>query len=130
MRYHGREGRVYMSASGTTEAVSVANLTAWTLDMPRDRVDVTAFGDANKVYVAGLKDITGTLSGFWDDTSDALYDGAESSDGVLFYLYPSANVLTKYFYGPAWVDMAIAVGVSDAVSISGNFGAKGAWGQM
>ena len=127
--YHGRSGLVYMSATGATAAVSVANLTAWSLDMSRDKAETTCFGDANKTYVAGLKDISGSLSGFWDDTDDTLYDNAESTSGVLMYLYPSSNVLTKYWYGPAWVDMSVTVGVGEAVATSGTFVANGAWGQ-
>jgi hypothetical protein len=129
-RYHGRRGLVYMSASGSTVAVAVANLTKWSLDMATDLADVTAFGDPNKRYVQGIPDCKGSLEGWWDDTSDALYDSAGSNDGVIMYLYPSSLVLTKYFYGPAWSNFSIDVGVGDAVSIKGDFAANGAWGQM
>ena len=128
-RYHGRTGVVYMSPDGTGAAVAVAHLTEWSLNMAADTVEVTSFDDSNKSYVMGFKDASGALSGVWDDTSDAIYDGAGSSDGVKFYLYPASAAPTKYFYGPAWVDFSISTSSSAAVTVSGNFVANGAWGQ-
>lgn len=129
-RYHAKKGVVYMSTSGSGDAVNVTALNAWTLSSAADRVEVTAFGDTNKQWVQGLPDVSGTLSGWWDDTSDQLYDGAQSSDGVKMYLYPSSDAASKYFYGPAWVDFSIDTTSSGAVSISGTFAANGAWGQV
>ena len=128
-KYHGKKGRVMMSTSGSTAAVTVASLSAWSLDMATDRVEVTAFGDANKTYVQGLPDISGQISGFYDDTVDTLFTGADSADGVNIYLYPSTDDLTSYWYGPAFVDFSISTGVSEAVTISGSFAARGSWGR-
>jgi len=128
-KYHGKKGLVYMSPDGTGVAVLLGELTEWSLNMTVDREDVTAFGDTNKEYVQGIPDRTGTLAGWWDDTDDALYDGMASEDGVKLYLYPSEDVLTKYFYGPALVDMSINVPVGGAVNVSGTFAANGPWGQ-
>lgn len=128
-RYHGRRGRVYISTSGTGAASSMCTLSEWSLNMGTDKAEVTAFCDANKQYVGGFPDVSGSLSGFWDDTVDTLYDAMASSDGVKIYLYPSNLVPTKYFYGPAWTDFSIETGVGDAVKISGSFSAAGDWGQ-
>lgn len=130
VKYHGRRGMVYMSTSGTGDATSIAQLTEWSLDMATDKVDVTAFGDANKNYVVGLKDLSGSFAGFWDSASDSIYDASESADGVKMYLYPSSDAIGKYFYGPAWIDMNISVSVSDAVKVSGSFSANGSWGAV
>ncbi len=127
-KYHGRKGLLYMSTSGTGAATSIAQLTEWTLDMATDKVETTSFGDTNKTYVQGLKDISGSFSGFWNDASDDIFTGSDSSDGVKLYLYPSSDAISKYWYGPAWVDVSVSVSVSDAVKISGNFSANGAWG--
>lgn len=128
-RYHGKGGVVYMSTSAAGAAVNVASLSEWTLNMNTDKVETTSFADANKTYVQGLKDIQGSLSGFWEDNQDALFDAADSSDGVKVYLYPSSLAPTIYFYGPAWVDAAINVGVGGAVTLSANFSANGSWGR-
>lgn len=128
--YHGKKGVVYMSTTGGGTAVSVVGLKSWSLNMPTDKVEVTAFGDSNKAYVQGLPDATGDLSGWWDDTSDAMYDASRSTNGVKMYLYPSSDASTKYWYGPAWVDFSINNPVDGAVEISAAFVANGAWGQM
>lgn len=129
-KYHGQGGRVYLSTSGSGNASASVGLSSWSLNMPTDRVEVTSFEDTNKTYVQGKRDISGQFSGFWDDTNDALFDGSESTDGIKLYLYPSKDATSKYFYGPAWLDASIEVGVDGAVSISGTFQANGAWGRM
>lgn len=127
-RYHGRSGVVYISSSGTGAAVTVASLSQWTLDFKRDKVDTTSFGDGNKTYVVGLKDCSGKISGFWDDTSsDLLFDASDSADGCKMYLYPSADAPSKFFSGPAWLDLSIDTSNKDAVKVSGDFSANGTW---
>ena len=118
-----------MGTTGTGVATALTAAAAWSIDFSTDMVDVTAFNDANKQYVQGLEDVSGTLSGIWDDTVDTLYDAMNSTDGVKMYLYPSTLVPTKYFYGDAFVDMSVDAGVGDAVKFSGKFKAAGDWGQ-
>src|SRR5690606_2498782 len=125
----GKNAALYMSTSGSGNASPVAGLTAWTLNMAVDRVETTEFGAPNKTYVQGYKDVSGTITGFWDSSDDTLFDALESADGVKIYLYPSRDASTKYWYGPAWVDFSVDVSNSGAVSISGSFGANGAWGR-
>lgn len=127
-RYHGKAGVVYLSttAAGAASPVTVSE---WSLNMATDKVDVTSMGDANKQYVQGLRDIQGTLSLFWDDTDDKLFDGSESTDGVRLYLYPSSLSPTFYFYGPAWLDASISQSATGAVTATGGFVANGAWGR-
>lgn len=130
-RYAGRKGFAYIIADPSTHGpgVLIPSLSSWSIDMATDKIEVTAFGDPNKTYVQGLKDITGSLSGFWDSADDSLFDAADADDGVKLYLYPSSDAPTVYWYGPAWVDASIEVGVGDAVTISGEFAANGAWGR-
>lgn len=128
-RYHGSKGVVYISTTGTGTAVAAVSLSKWSLDRATDKVEVTAFGDTNKQYVQGLPDVKGSLSGFFDSADDALFDGAESSDGVKMYLYPASTAPTIYHYGPAWLDASIDVDSGGAVSVSGSFVAAGSWGR-
>jgi hypothetical protein len=127
--YHGGKGVIYLSTTGTGAAVTTISLSSWTLDRATDTVEVTAFGDTNKVYVQGLPDIKGTIAGFFDSGDDALFDGAESSDGVKLYLYPSSLCPTVYHYGPAWLDASLACDVKGAVTVNGKFVANGTWGR-
>jgi hypothetical protein len=127
--YHGKGGVVYMSTTGSGNATNVVQLTEWTLNRTTDKVETTAFGDANKTYVQGLPDVQGEISGFWDSATDQLFDAAESADGVKVYLYPSRDAATVYFYGPAWVDASLSVAVNGAIAISASFSANGSWGR-
>lgn len=126
--YHGKAGLVYVSTTGSGTASSVIHLSAWTLDLSTDLVETTSFGDTNKTYVQGLRNIQGTLAGFYDDTESKLFTGSTSSDGIKMYLYPASTALTKYAYGPAWLSMGVDTGVADAVKITADFSANGAWG--
>jgi len=125
--YHGRRGVVYISTTGSGAASIVLSLTDWSLDMATDTVEVTSFGDVNKVYVQGLPDINGSFSGFWNDAEDKLFTAASSTDGCKIYLYPSADAASKYFYGPAWLSVSVSTAVGDAVKVTGNFLANGTW---
>ena len=127
-RYAGRRGLVYISTTGSGNASSVVALSNWSLNMATDKLETTAFGDTNKTYVIGLRDLSGSFSGFYDDTETKPWTAAQSADGIKMYLYPSSDALTKYAYGPAWLDVSIEVGVNDAVTISGDFSANGSWG--
>lgn len=128
-RYAGNKGQVLLSTTGSGTATVAVSLSQWSLDKATDKIDVTAFGDTNKVYVQGLPDIKGSLSGWFDSADDALFDGAESADGIKIYLYPSSLVTTIYHYGTAWLDASISVDVKGACSVSGSFVAAGAWGR-
>ena len=102
-------------------------MTQWTLDAATDRAEVTSFGDANKTYVQGLKDLSGSFSGLFNDTDTTVFTGADSTDGVKIYLYPSTDAATIYWYGPAWIDYSVDTSVTDAVKVSGSFAANGSW---
>ncbi len=119
-----------MSSSGSGTATSVLHMNAWSIDRSTDTIETTSFGDVNKTYVQGLPDVQGSIGGFWDDAETKVFTGAASSDGVKLYLYPSADAPTKYAYGPAWLSASIETGVGDAVTISMDFVANGAWGYL
>ena len=55
-----------MTLNGTT----VAYVTDWTFDKQADEIEVTAMGDSNKEYVAGLAEGSGTI--------DCRFDGTDS----------------------------------------------------
>lgn len=123
-RRHGRDGRLYVALTSGGEAEPIAFLNQWSFDRATDRVDVTAFDDDNKTYVAGHPDAQGTFSGFWNTSGDDLYEAA--SDGVerKFYLYPSRRLdQTYHFSGSALFDISYAGGATDAVTVSGSFAA-------
>lgn len=127
-KYAGRKGRVLIGTTVGGAAVQVT-LAEWSLDMTSDRFEVTSFQDANKVYVQGLKDLSGSFSGFWDHAETTLFDAADASGAVNMYLYPSTDAAGIYWYGTAFIDASISVPVGGAVAISGSFAAASSWGK-
>lgn len=126
-RIHGRRGRLYVGlASDTAAAEPVTFLNRWAIDFSTDKVDVTAFGDTNKVSVAGLPNATGTYAGFYDDATAQLYTSSQDGLPRRFYLYPTNNTTTTYWYGTALFDFSAEGAVDGAVSISGSFEASSA----
>jgi hypothetical protein len=104
------------------------SLNAWTLDRNSDTFETTSFGATNKTFVQGLPNLTGTLSGVWNDAETKPFAGAVSSTGVKLYLYPDiTNSPTKYAYGTAWLSAAIEAPVNGAVTLSANFSAAESW---
>lgn len=118
-KLHGKNGAIYINGS------KITNKTEWTLSMAREYADVSTFRDANKVYAAGLMDISGTFNGLLDVDGDL---AVQSNDGVAYTvaLYAEDNV-TLVASGPAFVDCSVTASNTDAVRCSGNFKAAGTW---
>lgn len=121
-RTHGRNGRLYTAIASGGTAEPIAYLTNWSIDLSTDKVEVTAFGDANRVYVAGLPDAQGSFSGFYDTATEQLYTAAVDGVARKFYLYPNTED-GDYFSGEAIFDFSISTPVDGAVSVSGSFAA-------
>lgn len=118
-----------LSTSAAGAATVVVSLNAWNIDRSTETTETTSFGDPNRTYIQGLPDVSGSFGGFWDDLSTTIFAAAQSPDGVKVYLYPDyVNTPAVYFYGPAWMDASITVGVADAIGVTANFSANGAWG--
>jgi len=136
-RRHGRNAQVYVGVTNGAAASPCTFQSAWSIAMAVDDVDVTAFGDSNKVYVAGLPDASGDFSGFWDDVTSQTYIAATDGLPRNFYLYADAtNDVNVYFFGTAIMDYAIDTSVSGAVTVKASWKAASkiqrytAWGGL
>jgi len=128
-RQHGYKGDVLIDPAGGSTYVTVASLNAWTLDLSRDRVDVTCFGDTVKQYVQGLSDLKGTFAGIWDPTTSnsQIFDIAMGNVAVGMKLVPSTLTPTAFFSGLAYLDASINVSANAAITVAGTFAAAGTW---
>jgi hypothetical protein len=127
-RKHGKNGRIMMDPTGGTAVVTVADLNAWTLDMSKDRVEVTAFEDTNKIRVQGLPEFSGTFGGWWNSaTSPALFAAILGDIPVFLNLIPDKTEPTYFFRGLANLDGSINVSSGGGISISGKWDAAGNW---
>lgn len=126
-RYPARNAVMYLSTTKAGTASAVLGVAEFTVNAEQEKIDVTCFGDANKVFVPGLPELSGDFGGFWDDTESKIFAAARSVDGCNIYLYPSATAPTKFWAGPAWLDVSMDCAVAGAVQISGSFAAAGSW---
>lgn len=124
----GRYGTVKWDPAGVTPLLLIA-LNSWKLSLKQDFEDVTCFGDTNKVYVPGMRDISGTFGGFWDSTNTALFDATESPTPGLLELAPNSTEAAYKFTGLAYLDADIDCSAKGAPKVTGTFKAAGAWTQ-
>lgn len=100
----------------------------WTLDAKKDDIDMTMFGDANKVTFKGLPSFTGTFEGVFDNTETTIFTAAEGDPAVPIFLYPDAtNLPGRYWCGLGYVDYNVDTAVADKVMVSGTWTAGGSW---
>lgn len=128
-RHHGRNGRIYLQAvSGTGNAVPLPFQASWSINQNTDKQEVTAFGDGNKIYVAGLPDSSGDFSGFLDDATSQTFVAAIDGLPRNFYLYPdiTTNPNNWYWFGTILVDASSDGAVGSAVNFKASWNAASA----
>jgi hypothetical protein len=96
--------------------------------MTTQKVDVTALGDTNVTYVAGLPNADGDFTGFYDTATAQTYAAAQDGLSRNFYLYPSLVAAQganpgQYFFGTILADFTVAGGVSSAVTMKSSWSA-------
>lgn len=122
----GRYGTVKYDPAGTTPVLLVS-LNKWKLSLKTDKINVTCFGDTNKVYVPGMRDISGNVSGFWNSSNVVLFDATEASTPGKLELAPNSTEATFTFAGLAYIDADIDTAVEGAPAVTGSFMAAGPW---
>jgi hypothetical protein len=110
-----------ITSGGTAEPI--AFLRSWSIDFSSDRIDVTALGDSNKTYVAGLPDAQGQFAGFYDTATAQMYTAAVDGVARKFYLYPTTDSAGTYWWGTAFFDFSVSGAVDAAAEVSGSFAA-------
>ena len=124
---HGKNAAIYIGGPKGSGGVRLSNRNEWTLNLGRDYVDASVFGDTNKTYLVGLRDLQGTINGFLDVSGD-LMTQATTSDAILIYLYADdtdTGILVAG--GPGLFDANITASISDGVKVTSNFRAAGSW---
>ena len=128
-KIHGKNGAIYLiNPKGGPGSVKVAAKSGYTLNLGRDYVDATTFGDTNKTYLTGLKDVSGTWEGLMDVSGDLLVN-LTNDDEVAIYLYADDRDTFEILlaYGLGLFDAAINASNADAIKCSGNFRAAASW---
>lgn len=126
-RRHGRRGNLYTQIAAAGALVRVASITKWSVEFSTDKEEVSAMGDTNKSYVAGLPDAKGDLEGKWDDGGTwSLYAAAQDGTARAFILYPLGGDNTAIkVTGDAFFDYSVEAAVDGAVEFSSEWMAAG-----
>lgn len=132
----GRTGRVRYNAAGAVSPpalVTLIGLDAWKLSLKTDYEEVTQFGDSNKVYIPGMQDISGSLSGHYDGTDTTLVAASHAATpGMLELAYNTADLLgspaaAQVFQGLAYLATDIDASVNAAPKVLATFRAAASW---
>lgn len=126
-KIHGKNGAIYVDGPKGT-GTKVAAKSGYVLNLGRDYVDATTFGDTNKTYLTGLKDVSGTWEGLMDVSGDLLVNAADEDEKDI-YLYADDRDGSEILLasGPGLFDASINASNADAIRCSGNFRASGNW---
>ena len=129
-RLHGKSGAVKMDPTGVggATAVVVASLNKWDLDLAKDHVKVTCFGDLNQVYVDGLPDVKGSYAGMYDPADGlVIFDVIGGTVAPYLEMIPDIATPDVAFTGRGLMDGKISVDANGAITIGGTFVANGPW---
>ena len=123
----GRYGKVLYDPTGAAATTAIASLNAWKASFKTDKEDVTCFGANNKVYVPGLKDIQGTVGGFWDSSDVTLFEAADAPTPGMLELMPNDTEPTFVWAGLAYMDADIDCSGLKVPKVTGSFMAAADW---
>jgi hypothetical protein len=122
----GRYGKVSWDQAGGSAPVEIISLNAWTLDETTEMEDVSCYGDSSKVYVPGLKDMKGTVGGFWNSSELALWKAASAGSPGTLSLMPNNQEAGFKWEGLAYLNAAIDCSMA-APKVSGTWAAAAPW---
>ena len=128
MVYLATTGPGGAAASGTAVASPMAFVADWTINFTVAKVDVTALGDSNLVWVSGLPDASGDFSGFYDTATAQTYIAAIDGLSRNMYLYPSLLGVQganpgQYYFGTVLPDFSSSGGIAAAVTFKSTWNA-------
>lgn len=122
----GRDGQILYDPAGTTP-VPLVSLDKFKMSNKVDKIKVTCFGATNHVYVPGMPDLSGTVSGFFDSAEKVLFEAVNATTPGMLKLIPHESEPTHFWSGLAYFDADIDTSVDGAPAMTGSFMAAGPW---
>lgn len=125
----GRDGSVKWDPTGAggVTAVEIASITGFKISLKTPKIPVTAFQDTNAVYVQGLPDFSGTVSGWYNSADLTLIEAVMLITPGWVELIPHTSEPTFKFSGKAYLDAELDTTVDGAPSLNGELVAAGPW---
>ena len=129
--FRGEEGSVSFD-NGTGSAGAIASTTAWTLDVTKDTLDVTAHGDTFRKNVGSLISGSGSVDLIYtatsgDDTAEIITDilTAEDAGDATFNLFLDTSGSKKFNFNGTITGTSYSSTVGDLNTISVTFTTNG-----
>lgn len=119
LKLHGKDASVYING------VKLTAKAEWSINVTREYVDASVYGDQGKYFYAGLREVSGSFAGFLDADGDGAFTAAKSNSTVTVALY--ARDTTLVAQGAAYVDIAATANVAEAVRVQATFKGTGTW---
>lgn len=88
---------------GTGAATPVAEGTGFTVNMPTDWAEDSAWGDSFKTYKSGMSDFTAEVTKHYDHNETLLRQAALDHAIGNFYWYPDRAIATDYMFWTGYV---------------------------
>ena len=119
---HGRTGQLFADDSGGTERELTAYLSDAGLDQSADLAEVTALSNSAKAYIAGIKDRTLKISGFYDATPVGYLEGMYNTAVQVKY-FPAGSAAGRLYYDGTAILQKLAYDsdISKANAVEGEF---------
>ncbi len=109
-----------IASGGTAEPIAFVN--KFSFKAATDKQEVTAYGDTGKVYVVGLPDSQGSMSGWFDDATKQTYTAAVDGVARAAYWYPDiVNDPGEYWFGTIFADFNLEGAVDAALAFSADW---------
>lgn len=122
----GRYGTVKYDPAGVTPVLLIS-IKGWKMSQKTQMSKVTCFGDTNEVYVPGMKDLQGTITGFWNSSNVTLFQAVDASTPGKLELAPNSTESAYKWSGLAYLDADIDCSVDGPPQITSSFTAAGSW---
>lgn len=121
---HGKDTKIYAEGYNLTGYFRSGSLSS-----SADVAETSTFGDADKEYIAGLKDETVSLEGVYDPATGAVDEQlstALAKDPSLWLIFPQLDTLGNVGFGVSAVETAYEVNadLGDAVMVSAELQSK------
>ena len=130
--FRGEEGSVAFD-NGTGSVGAIASTTAWTLDVTKDTLDITAHGDTSRKNIGSLVSGSGTVDLIYtassgDNTAEIISDvlTAEDSGDASFNLFLDTSGSKKLSFNGTITGTTYSSTVGDLNTVSVSFITNGA----
>ncbi len=88
----GSEGTVKIGAN------AIAEIRSYSIEETGDTIEDTTMGDSARTYKAGLKDFSGSVDVYWDETDTTGQGACTVGSSITINVYPEGSTSADVYY--------------------------------